>query len=132
MELVLDTNIFVAASFNPNSASGRIVKSIGEKQHDLVWNKATKRETKRILKKIPPVSWSQFENLFLEKSEYEGKVDVGGLDFIKDKEDIKFAALARTTGAVLVTNDDHLLSVRSRFDFSCMTSGEFQRRTCEF
>ena len=45
--VVLDTNVFVAAGFNPRSASARIVDAVKHGQVRMVWNDATRREPAR-------------------------------------------------------------------------------------
>jgi predicted nucleic acid-binding protein len=51
--VVLDTNVFVAAGFNPRSASAKIVNAVKEGQVRMVWNDATRREIERIMHQIP-------------------------------------------------------------------------------
>jgi predicted nucleic acid-binding protein len=51
------------------------------------------------------------------------------LDWVGDPNDRKFAALARVAGAILVSNDDHLLARREEASITVLTSGEYVRRT---
>ena len=51
--IVIDTNVFVAAGFNPRSASARILTGIREGRFRLMWNEPTRRETEMILRRIP-------------------------------------------------------------------------------
>lgn len=53
--LVLDTNVLVAAGFNPRSASARIVDAVKQGRLRMVWNDATRREIERIVQQIPPL-----------------------------------------------------------------------------
>ncbi len=46
--VVIDTNVFVAAGFNPRSASARILTGIREGRFRLIWNEPTRRETKEV------------------------------------------------------------------------------------
>jgi len=46
--IVIDTNVFVAAGFNPRSASARILADIRRGRFLLIWNKPTQRETEVI------------------------------------------------------------------------------------
>jgi predicted nucleic acid-binding protein len=41
--VVLDTNVFVAAGFNPRNASTKIVEAVKLEQLRMVWNEATRR-----------------------------------------------------------------------------------------
>ena len=40
--VVIDTNVFVAAGFNPRSASGQILASVREGRFRLIWNEPNK------------------------------------------------------------------------------------------
>jgi hypothetical protein len=55
-QIVIDTNVFVAAGFNHRSASARILGAVREGCFQLVWNKPTRRETETILRRIPRLS----------------------------------------------------------------------------
>ena len=54
--------------------------------------------------------------------------DPDAFDFIPDRADRKFAALAAATGAVLVTSDRHLLDGRPHSGVVILTPGEFVER----
>jgi predicted nucleic acid-binding protein len=125
--LVLDTNVFVAAGFNPRSHSAEIIRRAREDNWQVVWNEETRRETLRLLNQIPPLSREEFAGVFREKNRFVGPVDPGQFRFIEDPDDRKYAALAEASGATLVTNDDHLLSKRGRLGIPVMTPGEFLR-----
>jgi uncharacterized protein len=123
--VVLDTNVLVAAGFNPRSHAARIVAAVRADRVRLVWDEATFRETRRILEKIPPLSWAAFSSLFRDEERYEGPVDPSGFEFIPDPEDRKFAALAAAAGATLVSQDDHLLAIRGHAETPrVLTPGE--------
>lgn len=125
MKVVLDTNVFVAAGFNRRSHSAEILRAVEAGTYTFVWNEPTRAETRKILKKIPPLSWSRFEHLFQSGNEYTGDVHPGHYGQVTDYDDRKFAALASAAGAVLVSNDDDLLSVRDQLDITVLTTGEF-------
>lgn len=110
--VVLDTNIFIAAAFNPDSHSARIIEAVGQGQLRMLWNEQTRRETEHLLRKIPRLSWEKFCDLFQEKDRYQGEIDPEQFSFVADWEDRKFAALAEAAGAILVTQDQDLLSIR--------------------
>jgi predicted nucleic acid-binding protein len=123
--VILDTNVFVAAAFNKGSASARIIDQVRSGQLRMIWNNQTRRETQRILSKIPRVSWNSVAELFREGDRYEGETFPEKFDYIPDPDDRKFAALAQATGAVLITNDDHLLSNPHRAGLEILTPREF-------
>lgn len=128
MKLVLDTNVFVAAGFNPRSSSAAILEAITAGQLTFVWNAQTRAETQKILRKIPPLSWDRFDDLFTAEREYTGDTHPDHYPQITDRDDRKFAALAAAAGAVLISNDDHLLSVRQQLDVRVLTPAEFTAR----
>lgn len=108
-DVVLDTNIFVAAGFNPRSASAEIIGEVRAGRLRLIWDEATRRETEAVVRRIPPLSWETFAGLFQEEHRYEGKVHPGEFEDVPDAADRKFAALAAAADAALVTNDGDLL-----------------------
>jgi len=57
--IVIDTNVFVAAGFNPRSASARILTGLREGRFRLIWNEPTRRETEMILRRIPRLDWEK-------------------------------------------------------------------------
>jgi uncharacterized protein len=124
MRVVLDTNIFVAAAFNRRSNAARILEKVREGSWLLVWDEATRRETRAVLTQIPPVSWPDFLDLFQAAGEFKGATQPEQFSLIEDPDDRKFAALAAATGAVLVSNDDHLLSQRPQLPFAVVTARE--------
>jgi predicted nucleic acid-binding protein len=63
--------------------------------------------------------------LFRPQDCHQGRTNPEAFDFIPDADDRKFAALAESTGAVLLTNDDDLLSNRDRARLEILTPGEF-------
>jgi hypothetical protein len=62
--VVIDTNVFAAALFNPRSASARILEGIREGRFRLIWNQPTRRETEMILRRIPRLDWQKVAALF--------------------------------------------------------------------
>ena len=126
--VVLDTNIFVAAGFNADSDSAQIIKAIKEGHIRMVWHEATRRETRRILKQIPPLSWADFADLFRDADRYQASLRADRFDFIPDPADRKFIALAEAAQAVLISNDNHLLEHRHETQVSILTPAEFQQR----
>jgi predicted nucleic acid-binding protein len=62
--VVIDTNLFVAALFNPKGAAARILEGIRKGQFWLIWNQPTRRETDMILRRIPRLQWQTVADLF--------------------------------------------------------------------
>jgi len=129
MAVVIDTNIFVAAGFSPDSASGRVLERVRRGALRMVWNDETRAETEFIVNKIPPLSGSFPVNLFRTEHRFGGPVDRDAFLFVPDPDDRKFAALASAAGATLLTLDDHLLGEQSRIAVPVLTPGEYLERT---
>lgn len=125
---VLDTNVFVAAGFNPSSASARILKAVREGRLNLIWNEPTRRETEMILRRIPRLSWGNVADLFRPEMEFTGPVDPEGFAFIADPDDRKFAALSAAANVPVVTNDNHLLTHRDMMGVQVLTPRELLAR----
>lgn len=126
--LVLDTNVFVAAGFNPASSSARILDGARQGRWQIVWDEATRRETEKVLAQIPPLRRHEFSSLFREENRFTGPTYPQRFTAIADPDDLKFAALAAAARATLITNDEHLLSVRHQVDVDMATPGEFVAR----
>ena len=110
--VVLDTNVFVAAAFRPESDSARVIAAIRQGRLRLIWHESTRRETERLLRRIPPVSWEAVADLFQERHRFTDDLHPGAYDSVPDPDDRKFAALAVVTGAILVSLDKHLLDAQ--------------------
>jgi predicted nucleic acid-binding protein len=126
--IILDTNIFVAAAFNPNSHAARIVQAVRNGDLNLVWNDATRREAQAVVENIPPIDWEPFAGLFRPEWEYIDDTFPALFDAVSDPADRKFAALADFSLATLISNDDHLLSVRDCLRTPVMAAGEFAEK----
>ena len=127
--LVLDTNVFVAAGFNPRSNSARILERVRDGTWAAVWNRATRRETEAVLARIPPLAHlAAEETAFRPEAEFTAETHPERFGAVEDPDDRKFAALAAATGAVLVTNDDHLLSQRAAIGVEVLTPSEVMAR----
>ncbi len=123
--VVLDTNVFVAAAFNPRSHAGRIVDAVRAGRLRLIWDEPTRRETRRLLERIPPISWAPFSALFRAENRHAAAVNPAWFGQVRDPADRKFGALAYAAGATLITQDDDLLSVRSNVAVPIATPAEF-------
>lgn len=127
--VVLDTNVFVAAGFKPESDSAKILQQIRDGSLRLVWNQETYRETQHILLKIPPLSWTSIANLFQEENHYRGPTYPESFLHVPDPEDRKFAALAVQVGVVLISLDRHLLAGREQSPVPILTPSEFVQQS---
>ena len=123
--MILDTNVFVAAGFNRDSASARIVEAVRAGSIPMIWNDATIGETRHIVTRIPPLSWEEISELFRKEHRFSGATDPAYFSYVLDPDDRKFAALAAASGAILVTSDSDLLSVRGRLPFRVVTPSEY-------
>jgi predicted nucleic acid-binding protein len=124
--IVLDTNVLVAAGFNPRSASAKIVEAVKQGQLRMVWNEATRREIERIMQQIPPLRAHAASDLFRPEAHYTAATYPERFALIPDPDDRKFAALAHAAGAILISNDDHLLRHRDRLDLTVLTPHELR------
>lgn len=112
-KVILDSNIFIAAAFNKKSSSSKIVEIIKRGHLILVWDEKTKAETKKLITQIPVIEWGQFAQLFTEDTFHDTKVDKSEFkSSISDPDDRKFAALAKSSSAPIVSNDSDLLDTQ--------------------
>lgn len=126
--VVLDTNVFVAAGFNTRSASAKIVAAVRQGRVRMVWNAATRREGERVMQQIPPLRAHAVSDLFRPADRFTAATHPERFAFIPDPDDRKFAALAHTAGATLISNDSHLLRYKDRLEVSVLTPSEFWKR----
>jgi len=123
--VVLDTNVFVAAGFNRESSSARLIEEIRKGNLRLVWNEATRKESRSVVERIPSLSWEPFGDLFREEGRCEARIVPEEIDYVPDLDDRKFAALARATDAALITNDDDLLANRGEAEVYIVSPYEY-------
>jgi predicted nucleic acid-binding protein len=126
--VVLDTNVFVAAGFNPRSAAARILTAVRQGRLQLIWSEPTRRETEMILRRIPRLEWDAVADIFRPQGEFTGPVTPGAFGFIADPDDRKFAALSAAAKVPLVTNDNHLLAHRDYLATWVLTPRAFLAR----
>src|SRR5690348_17635882 len=112
--IVLDTNVFVAAGFNPGSHSARLVEAVRDGRLRMIWDDATREETEHVMRQIPPLSWTRIADLFRAEDRFGGSTHPEAYGFVPDPADRKFAALAEAAQAPLVTSDAGLLNARGR------------------
>jgi uncharacterized protein len=126
--VVIDSNVFVAAGFNPGSASARVLEGVRSGRFRLIWNQPTRRETEMILRRIPHVDWQKVADLFRPEEEFTGPVDPAAFAAIADPDDRKFAALSAAANAPLVTSDKLVLAQQGRIGIEIVTPREFLER----
>jgi uncharacterized protein len=126
--VVIDTNVFVAAGFNPRSASARILQGVREGRFRLIWNEPTRRAIEMILRRIPRLDWGRVADLFRPEGEFTGPVDPEAFAAIEDPDDRKFAALSAAARAPLVTSDKHVLAQSSAVGIEAVTPTAFLAR----
>lgn len=120
-KIVLDSNIFVGAAFNPASSSARLLAWVPEGRLRLIWHELTLAETRFQLEKIPPLAWEPVATLFELRNQFREDLPLADYPFIDDPDDRKFAALAQKADALLVTNDEHLLSAATYLNVPVLT-----------
>jgi uncharacterized protein len=129
--VVLDTNVVVAALFNPKSASARILQGIRDGRFRLIWNQPTRRETEMIVRRIPPLDFRRISDLFRPEGECRGPVGPTAFTVIPDPDDRKFAALSAAANVPLITNDNLILAQRGRIGLKIVTPSDFLARQRE-
>lgn len=128
--LVIDTNLVVAAYFNPRSASAKIIRLLRDHfAFDVVYTERMRREIWQILRNIRASKTFQNEMK---------KILDGGLRVMRtrphrivrdDPEDDKFVDCALAAKAdYLITNDHHMLKLGEIDDIEVLRPTEFVRR----
>jgi putative PIN family toxin of toxin-antitoxin system len=111
MRVVLDTNVLVAAAYNPGSASRRVVEACLSGALTPVCSPALRRECEFILARAAR-GRPYLERIYrmLDRAEV---VDPAQTPRVvpDDPGDDKLVAVARAARALLVTNDAHLLAL---------------------
>ncbi|MFO7917465.1 MAG: PIN domain-containing protein [Anaerolineae bacterium] len=131
ISVVLDTNIFVAAGFNSQSHSARVLDQVRDARVRLVWNEVTRDEIRATLQQIPPLSWERVARLFRPEDRFEGEVHPENYCFVPDPADGEFIALAEAADAILVSHDGDLLVHSERASVPVLTSAEFPHRDAQ-
>ena len=129
--VVIDTNVFVAALFNPISSSARVLEAVREARFRLVWNHPTRSETEMILRRIPRLEWQKVADLFRPEDEFTGPADPADFIAIADPGDRKFAALSAAANVPLVTSDKLVLAQRGGIGIEIVTPRDFLARQRE-
>jgi len=117
--------VFVAAGFRRQSGPARLLALVRGGGRILAWDPPTRQETRQVLERIPPLNWSEVEPLFAQGRRFDDAPPHPAFARISDPADRKFAALALAAGAVLVSSDRHLLSVRDDLPVTVRTPAEY-------
>src|SRR5947209_3908934 len=109
--VILDTNVLVAAAYNAGSASRRVVEACLGGRLTAVHSPALRREYEHILARAAR-GRPYLERLqrLLEQAQVVVPEETPRV-VPDDPDDDKLVAAALAAGAVLVTNDAHLLSI---------------------
>jgi putative PIN family toxin of toxin-antitoxin system len=109
--VVLDTNILVAAAYNPGSASRRIVEACLHGELTAVVSPTLRREYEFILARAARGRpFRERIHQLLDSAEVVEPAQTPRA-VPDDPEDDKLVAAALAAGAILVTNDAHLLAI---------------------
>src|SRR5262249_23756355 len=109
--VVLDTNVLVAAAYNPGSASRQIVEACLRGELTGVLSPALRREYEFILARaVRGRPYLDRLRLLLDRAEVVEPAEVPRV-VVKDPDDDKLVATALAAGAALISNDAHLLAV---------------------
>lgn len=126
--VVLDTNVLVAAAYNPRSASRRVVEACLDGGLTPVLSPALRREYEFVLSRAA------------RGRPYLGRIRrlLDGAEVVEpaqtprvvpdDPEDDKLVAVARAARAVLVTNDAHLLALAGYEGLEVMRPADVRAR----
>ena len=71
--------MFVAAGFNPRSASACVLAAVRDGRFRLIWNQSTQREIEMILRRIRRLYWEEVANLYQPEVEFTLPVDLAPL-----------------------------------------------------
>jgi putative PIN family toxin of toxin-antitoxin system len=112
LSIVIDTNVFIAAYFDRNSASAKIVDFCLKTQHELIFSSRLRKEVELILKNVR--AGEEFQERIRELSPNASQVRPAQKVFVikEDPDDNKFLECA-PQGKVdyLITSDGHLLEL---------------------
>ncbi len=109
--VVLDTNVLVAAAYNPASASRRVVEACLGGNLTAVLSPALRREYEFVLARAARGRpYADAIHRLLDRAEVVEPAQTPRV-VPDDPEDDKLVAAALAAGATLVTNDAHLLAV---------------------
>jgi hypothetical protein len=71
-KVVLDTNVFVGAGFNPRSHSALLLDAVRDGRLHMVWDDAIHEEIEHVLRRIPGLSWGAVAAVFRDEDRFDG------------------------------------------------------------
>jgi len=124
-KIILDTNVYISAYFNPLSDSNRILRWIEEGSAELLISDSIRKENLFILKRIPVISKAYLFRIdsiikLATRIDPEEKISL----IQDDPDDNKFLEIARL-GDYIISNDRHLLNIGLFHGCKVVTSGRF-------
>lgn len=124
--ILIDTNVLVAAAWNPGSASGKIVSAVRHAELGLIVSSAIVREYEAVLPKA--IRSDEARDRVWEAVECaESVAPRENPPVTEDRSDDKFLAAATAGHAdAIVTNDDHLLAVHPYEGIPILRPAEFR------
>jgi putative PIN family toxin of toxin-antitoxin system len=109
--VVLDTNVLVAAAYDPASASRRVVEACLTGELTAVVSPALRREYESVLARAARGQpYRERIHRLVDGAEIVEPAETPGV-VADDPDDDKLVAAALAAGAALVTNDAHLLAI---------------------
>ena len=126
--VVLDANVFVAAQWNPRSASAQVLRLCEEGLLRLCHTASIRREIYATLRntRAPAEFVSRVRSLFNAGSDMRTTERIRLVE--DDPEDDKYLECALAAGAAIVTNDRHLLRLGSYEGVQILRPTEFVKR----
>lgn len=126
-KVVVDTNLFVAAYYNPLSASAKVLDMIAKRDLIFVWTRDIKKEVEHILGNIkakPKFAKKIFSKVFVPEHRHEPHVRIK--EIREDREDNKFLEAAVAGEAdFIITSDRHLLNLKKFNSIPIVTPNNF-------
>ncbi len=131
--VVLDTNLLIAAYFNPRSASHALLEEARAGRVRVLWSDAVRREATRILGNVVRAAGGagrpalSLDDLYRAENRVSDPPPIRAV--AEDPDDDKLLACAVGGGAdLLVTNDRHLLQFQTFQGVAVVTPSEARKR----
>ena len=119
--VVLDTNVLIAASYNSTSSSRRLIDACLRGELIAVLSTALRREYEFIISRaVRKPDYEEALRKLLDRAEVVEPAEAPRV-VPDDPEDDKLIAAALASGAVLVSNDRHLLGVNGHEGLRVLT-----------
>lgn len=126
-KVVVDTNLFIAAFYNPNSASAQIINMIARRDLIFVWSEAIQTEILMMLEKaqVKPKFINKIKNKVL-RPEHMVEPAIKVKEVREDPDDNKFLEAALAGDAdYIISNDQHLLRLGKFHDIPILMPTNF-------